>query len=326
VRVAVLGGVPASIGGGGLEVQIRATRAALERLGVEVFHVAEEPGGRPFDVLHAFGAGPDNWHVLGNWTRNRSAPLVLSPVWVVPPGARELRLRAAARVPVPGFLPRMHVEVLRRARALVALTEDERRFLRAVLGRHSPRVDVIGNGVDPLSPADVAGLGLPERYVVLLGAISARKRQAETLEALAGRGPTPVAIGPIEDPAFNLAAWEETVRRTGAVWLGRVDDPRVVRAVLRGAQALLHLSAAEGQSLAVLEALACGTPVVLSPLASSRELAERYPEHVHLVAGETELLATLATLSRPADPPAVPTWDEVARALTALYAQVAGRP
>ena len=59
LRIAVVGGVPASLGGGGLEVQVRETVAALQRAGHEVFSVAGEPQPRPFDVLHAFSAEPD---------------------------------------------------------------------------------------------------------------------------------------------------------------------------------------------------------------------------------------------------------------------------
>ena len=72
-------------------------------------------------------------------------------------------------------------------------------------------------------------------------------------------------------------AFAAAVDRAGGLWLGELSDQPTVRAVVRAASALVHLSAAEGQSLAVLEALAEGTPVAASPLPANRELERRYP-------------------------------------------------
>ena len=93
-----------------------------------------------------------------------------------------------------------------------------------------------------------------------------------------------------------------------------------MRALLRGARALVHLSSAEGQSLAVLEALSEGTPVIVSPLPANRELRERYPEHVVLADGPDAVPAALAALGDvERATPDVPTWDDVAAELEAAY-------
>jgi len=323
VRVALLGGVPASIGGGGLELQLRRTHAALTRAGVEVFDVAAEPEPRPFDILHAFSAEPGVAHAIHHWRRGRTAPLVLSPVIVVPPGARELTLWLSHHPPRPTYAPRERALLLRRADAVIALTEHERSMVRRLGGRRVGRVEVIGNGVDPTSPVDAATLSvhrLPERYVVLLGSVSPRKRQADVLSAFVGSGVTPVVVGGLDGTAGDRARWERHVGATGGLWLGEITDPATVRAILGGAQALVHLSAAEGQSLAVLEALACGCPVLVSPLPSHHELARRHPRSVYLVDRLDRLPEALASIGQgPREPVAVDSWDDVAARLIDVY-------
>lgn len=323
LRVAVAGGVPASLGGGGLERQLERTRVALERRGHEVFHVAEVREARPFDVLHVFSSGADmHFAVCEHWRRNTGAPLVLSTVVVVAPGRARLRQHVASRLPIPAFGPRLRVELLRRASVAVALTRHEGALLESFAGRRRvPRIEIVPNGVDPVAPG-VAPPGLPERYAVLLGTVSARKRQAETVAALADTPVAPVVAGGFEGTAAERARFERAVAAAGGRWLGELADERAVRALLGGAEALVHLSAAEGQSLAVLEALAAGTAVIASPLPGNQELAARHPGWVRIVEGPGALRAALSVAAPAGAPPGIPSWDDVAGRLEAIYHSV----
>ena len=105
----------------------------------------------------------------------------------------------------------------------------------------------------------------------------------------------------------------------------RWSDPAAVAALQeRGALALVHLSDAEVESLAVLETLSRGTPAVLSDIPSHRELAGRYPGHVRVVKRPAEVPDAVGALARApsADPPRVPTWDDVATELERVYDRV----
>ena len=320
--IALAGGVAPSLGGGGLELQIERTGEALAAAGAEVFHVDREAVPRPFDVLHAFGSEPDVWQALHHWRRN-PAPLVVSPVIVAAPGFEERLVRLAARVPLASLAQRMRGEVVRRADLAVALTEAEADLLRRLGAR---RVEVVPNGVTPAPPGDDAGLeglDLPDRFVLLLGTVSARKRQADTVDALAGAPERVVVAGGFDGTEAERQAFAARVEAAGGVWVGEVA-PAVARSLLRRARALVHLSSAEGQSLAVVEALAEGTPVVASPLPANRELAARHPAWLRLVDAPQDVAAALAALpaDAPGPPPAIPTWGDVASRLLGLYAEL----
>lgn len=322
MTIGVVGGVPPSLGGGGLELQVARTVAALERRGHRIVQVDRAADPQPFDVLHAFGSEPDLWLKLAHWTRNR-VPLVVTPIVVVSPGLQELGLRASARMPGVVSSGRMRREVLQRASAVIAGTEYERDLVTRSFGAEPATTVVIGNGADRVTPSEPPP-GTPDGpFALSLGAITPRKRVAETARALAGATPLVVA-GRYAGSAEERDRWESTVEETGAVWLGEVDDPQAVAALQRGADALVHLSAAEVQSLAVIETLAQGTAVVLSDIPSHRELGEAYPAHVRLVTRPDEIQGALASLAADdrSEAPPVPTWDDVAGRLVEVYAGV----
>ncbi len=318
LRVALVGGIPPTLGGGGLETQLEQTLAALQRRGVEAFHAGREAAPRPFDVLHAIGAEPDVCQWLDHWRRN-PAPLVVSPVLVVAPGRERLEV-AVARLPLRSFGPYARAQLLRRCDLAVALTRHESGLLRRLGAR---RVTIIPNGVAPVPAASVPDGTPATPYVLLLGTVGARKRQAQTVAALPGIDI--VVAGGFDGTPQERAAFERAVAASRTTWLGEVADPGEVRALLRGARALVHLSSAEGQSLAVLEALSEGTPVIVSPLPANRELHERHPEHVVFADGPDEVPAALASLTGAAHAkPAIPTWDDVAAELEVAYRGLIG--
>jgi glycosyltransferase involved in cell wall biosynthesis len=312
MRIALLGGVPPSLGGGGLEVQMQRTAAALAGRGHEVVRVEREPAAS-WDVLHAFGAEGNVQFCLEHWSRNRT-PLVISPVLVVSPGRDERLLKAMSRVPAVATGAGLRRKALRRADVLVAITAYEREVLRAVAGDMA--IEVVPNGADPVEPAPA---DREPGYALLLGTVSERKRQREVVPAL--DGPVLVA-GSFQG---SEAEREAFARVAGDAWLGEVRDPARVARLQRDAAALVHVSRAEVQSLAVLETLAQGTPVVLSDIPSHRELAEAHPGWVRLVGSLEEIGPALAALraAPPAGPaPRLPTWDDVAARLEAVYARL----
>jgi glycosyltransferase involved in cell wall biosynthesis len=218
----------------------------------------------------------------------------------------------------------MRVAILRRAQAIVAPTENERRLVETLAGPLR-RVEVIGNGIDPQDGPTPELPELPDDYVALLGTVSRRKGQYAAIETLGRAGITAVVVGGFDGSAEERAQFEQAVARAGTRWMGEIQDPSIVREVLRRARALLHPSTAEAQSIAVVEALGVGTPVLLRPIPANRELASSYPDHVRVIDSLDEVPSVLERLARPAGPAPVPTWGDVARRLEELYRTLLAR-
>lgn len=326
IRVAMVGGVPPLLGGGGLERQMARTASALNARGHDARPVASFAADDQVDLVHAFGCGADVWQQLQHWRRNR-VPLVGSPVIVCSPGRAERSLMLGAKLgAVVPNVSSMVRDVVRAPDHVIAITEYERSVVRKLAGDAKP-LTIVENGVDVDVPAVESPVDDRAPYVLMLGTVSARKGQAAALDAL-GSSVRFVIVGGFEGSPEELREWEAAVSRSDAVWTGEIAEPTTVARILADAQALLLFSSAEVQSLAVLEALAQGTPVVASDLPSHRELAERFPGWLVTVRKLTEAAQALEQLASapPARPaPQLASWDDIGAKIESVYAEVLAR-
>jgi alpha-1,3-rhamnosyl/mannosyltransferase len=138
------------------------------------------------------------------------------------------------------------------------VSERSRHDLERVYGVTPDRIVVTPNGVDPaFSPGDI---GVPGRdYLLSVGVIEPRKNQRAAVAAAQAVGLPLVIAGPANDQALAVE-----LRRLGARVEGYVELDRLVE-LYRGAACLIQASLHEGFGLPVLEAMACGTPVVTVP-------------------------------------------------------------
>jgi glycosyltransferase involved in cell wall biosynthesis len=143
-------------------------------------------------------------------------------------------------------------------------------------------VEVIPNvtGGLPAGPAgDAEAEGRSEGkpgYLLFVGRLRIRKGVEVLLEALAGlRGCSPATVLKIAGDGEHRAALErrtdELGLRDAVAFLGGCAGPRV-RALLRGAAALVVPSIYEGMPLVVLEAMDMGVPVVASAVSGIPEV------------------------------------------------------
>ena len=176
------------------------------------------------------------------------------------------------------------------ARLLVPSSATKRDLIR-LYDVDEDRIDAVPLAVDhrryrPPAPEAVAAVrarfGLPERYLLFLG-LDRRKNLPAALEAYArlptaGR-PVLALAGPRpwepdgSDPTDEALARMPAGARGGVVRLGYVEE-RLKPALLGGAAALVYPSRYEGFGLPVLEAMATGTPVVVSDVSSLPELVD----------------------------------------------------
>jgi len=230
----------------------------------------------------------------------------------------------------------------RRADHIIAVSERSKRDVIEAYGVAPDKITVIYEAADPRfcpqSPEAVAAARaryrLPERYLLFVGTIEPRKNLGRLLQAFerlhaAGLTDALVIVGKrgwLYDDFF--AALENSPARQAVIFPGFVPDADLP-AVYAGAQALVFPSLFEGFGLPVLEAMACGTPVVCSATSSLPEIAGEAALLVDPTSTETLTDALIRVLRDDALAAALRergwiqagrfTWQETARRTLDLY-------
>lgn len=244
-----------------------------------------------------------------------------------------------------GFARRRMLDAAEQAAGLLAVSGALKADMIA-LGMPAEKIAVHYTGVDraafrPLGRAAARTLvsALPSLGVwvhgpllVTLGALIPRKGQALVIRALAllppevrlaviGSGPDEASLRAL---ATSLGVKERTQFR-GAV------DHELLPQLLAAADVMVLPSASEGLANAWIEALACGTPIVIAEAGGAREVVTM-PEAGRIVARDPASIAAAVQdiLADPPDPEAVAetvarfSWEANAAALAAHYAAIAG--
>lgn len=172
--------------------------------------------------------------------------------------------------------------------ALVAISRDGAAELAAFLGRDPSSIAVLPLAPGPdfrlLDSAETALRLAPSRlvpgsYVLSVGSLEPRKNVAALLEAHAALPAEVRRVFPLVlagSPGWKNSALSAELERAEAAGfarrLGRVDRESLV-ALYNGAAVFAYPSLAEGYGLPVVEAMACGAPVLTSSVSALPETA-----------------------------------------------------
>jgi glycosyltransferase involved in cell wall biosynthesis len=200
-----------------------------------------------------------------------------------------------------------------RADVVIAVSENTADDVVEIFGIPRSRVQVVPHGVasifTPMSAEDLAvaraRLNLPDRFILFVGTIEPRKNLETLLEAW--------AMVPDRPDLVVVGAWgwryepiRERMSRMGP-GLHHIEglDPNDLPAVYNMARVLAHPAWYEGFGLPPLEAMACGTPVLVSDRSSLPEVVDdaalvvsaddpnAWRRALERVIGDTELAADL---------------------------------
>jgi glycosyltransferase involved in cell wall biosynthesis len=264
------------------------------------------------------------------------------------------------------FGQRLRAQQLREASAVIVGSHAAARAARRLLHLHEDRIRIV-----PLAPraafAATIGqrrtrpetielrdrLGLAERYLVFSGRFDARQDVGTLLKALASLA---AAGRPAElDPAVS---WPPRVLLVGASPDDRASlaraaaregigeslayapalAPDALAGLVRAARAVILPVLSDAAGLPVIEAIACGTPVVASAVGPLPELVG--PAGLLVESGEPDRLAValatiwaddgvhqrIATAARVRAKAGKRSWADVARETRSVYADVGIRP
>lgn len=258
---------------------------------------------------------------------------VTNPEWYAAPSRVGFR-RAVARAE-------------QEAAAVIVDSEFTARSALAAFPGLAGRITVIPLGISgqfrrPVSPTEVATacrrLGVePGRYVVAVGQIGRRKNLTVAVDALARsshRDLDLLIVGPGGDGVAELEAAAVRAGVTGRLRrAGWVPEQDLV-ALVAGALVLVHPSVAEGFGFTPLEAMAAGTPALVTEGAVLSDVVggaavplpaadpDRWAEAIDRIADDEDSREELVTRGR--EWSSRFTWAETARRTAAVYDDVVG--
>jgi glycosyltransferase involved in cell wall biosynthesis len=152
---------------------------------------------------------------------------------------------------------------VKRAQHVFAISERTKRDLVELYGTPEDKVTVTPLAPDP----DFRPAQAHDSFLLFVSAIEPRKQPLDAIDAANAVGRKLVVVGPTKDE--ELAA---ELRRRGADVRGYVPKDELVR-LYQSAACLVFPSRYEGFGLPVVEAMACGTPVVAALEPALQEVA-----------------------------------------------------
>jgi len=282
-----------------------------------------------FNLIDAHFAYPDGHAALrlGRWLR---MPVTVTLRGTEVPHSRNPKLR-----------PRLQ-EVVARADRVITVS-DSLRQLALGLGMAENKGVVVGNGVDtgkfhPVDRAEArARFGLPgdARALISVGALVERKgfhRVIDGLPGLLSHHPQLhyLMVGGSSPEGDMTGALRDQVDRLGLTdrvhFIGPVP-PDELKWPLSAADVFVLATANEGWANVILEAMACGLPVVTTDVGGNREVVSRNDLGIIVPFGDQAALADALddALSRPWDRQAILAyardndWDERVTRLLPIF-------
>jgi glycosyltransferase involved in cell wall biosynthesis len=245
-----------------------------------------------------------------------SAPLVVTVLDLAVlrhPGMFNQWSRRYSRFAVP--------RVVQAAEAVITISEFTRGEVVELLGTAQEKVHAIPIAVE--APFGADGPRAEGDYVLAVGTLEPRKNLARVVEAVGRVGAELRVVG--------ARGWGGvSPDGTGVRALGEVPDEELA-ALYRGARAVAYPSLYEGFGLPVLEAMACGAPVVTSRGGATEEVAGDAAVLVDpldpgsIAAGLEEAASRREELrAKGLERARAFSWDRVARDTWAVYERAAG--
>jgi glycosyltransferase involved in cell wall biosynthesis len=190
----------------------------------------------------------------------------------------------------------------RRAARILTVSEFTRNQIISWSGASAEKVVSVGNGVGSAFQPEGDSYGFPFPYLLSVSNRKPHKNEFRIVEAFAKADLDPrIHLVFTGHATANLACWIEAQGvRPLVEFVGGIDEEKLPT-LYRGAEALIFPSLYEGFGLPIVEAMACGTPVLTSNITAMPEIAGDAallvdPTSVEQIARATEQIVNLSGL------------------------------
>ena len=314
---------------GGMQIQIEHTKAAFEKLGVEVDHFRWWDTRQGGDLLHFWGT-PTVPFVRA--VQDSGMPVLVSPLFTAACNYSDLKLgchavarRAISSVPVGRRIAEdLGWTCYRAANHVSVWLKAEKRVLSWEYGLSPAHVSVVPNGTSDAYLQ--AGPGQrSESHLICPGTITASKRTVELAE-LAKAAEVPILF--VGKPyAENDPYWKRFRPLIDDHWVKyhpHVESESELVRLLQSARGFVLMSMWENWSLIAHEAAACGLPLLVPDQNWSRERfgsEARYFARRDNRRRNTEILRQFYQYCPSLPPPKIRLWSwlEVAGQFRTIY-------
>jgi glycosyltransferase involved in cell wall biosynthesis len=227
-----------------------------------------------YDLVHVFAAVHGNHRIVEEAVALK-VPVVLSAL-IAPGWNRSNGARARIADRVLGNLTEWDLQssyaqtrhALQLASLVVALGEAERRAIRSAFLINPSKVRVLPNGISPhFFEADPelfrSRTGVKDQFALMVGPVSPYKNQLGVAQALSEMALPFVVIGEAQERDTDYLRRLRAV--PGVICMGALcQQARMLASAYAAATVFVMPSQGEAFPVTVLEALAAGTPVVMS--------------------------------------------------------------
>jgi len=162
----------------------------------------------------------------------------------------------------------------RKAKKILTVSEFSKRRIVEWSGINPNKVINVGNGVSESFNVDVKPYNVDFKYFLCVSNRKAHKNELRTLEAFSKANlPPEVKLVFTGKPNEELTALMEKLKVTNRVHFTHFVALEDLPSLYKSASGLVFASLYEGFGLPVIEAMACGTPVITSNTTSLPEVA-----------------------------------------------------
>ncbi|MGB9635970.1 MAG: glycogen synthase [Thermoplasmata archaeon] len=181
---------------------------------------------------------------------------------------------------------------------IIAVSQEMKKDIERVYGISSEKIVVIHNGIDLTkytkkeSPELLANLGVKKPYILFVGRLTRQKGIFELVEAMKKiRQKLVLVTGKPDTKEVEKELAEKLQGSENILWINRMLSEEEIIALYSSAQLFVCPSIYEPFGIIILEAMACGTPVVASAVGGIKEIIEHGKNGILVEPGNVEALA-----------------------------------